>query len=56
MSEDDIVAVVDECADALMGECDDGTGDRIVREANRLGLTAEELLHRISVEVLARIA
>lgn len=48
MSTQDILQVVDEFADAL-------DPDRILAEAERLGLTVAELLRRIVTEVEARI-
>jgi hypothetical protein len=49
MTEEDIVEVVDEIAD-------DVDPPRIEREADRLGLTPDELLNRVVTEVMTRLA
>jgi hypothetical protein len=48
-TEDDIAEVVDEIAD-------DVNPPRLAGEAERLGITAEELLAKVTVEVLSRLA
>ena len=49
MSDDQIIEVVDEIAD-------DVDPVRVEREAQRLGITVEELMHRVTVEILSRNA
>lgn len=49
MSEDDVSEVVDELADEL-------DPARVEREAERLGVTVDELLQRVVTEVKARLA
>lgn len=49
MDEDDIVEVVDEIADEV-------NPDRIDREARRLGISTDELLDRVVVEIKARLS
>lgn len=44
----DIIEVVDEFADAI-------NPDRVLDEAERLGLTVEELMERVKVEVMTRV-
>jgi hypothetical protein len=48
-TEDDITEVVDEIADDI-------DPPRLEREAERLGITADTLLARVTVEVLTRLA
>lgn len=48
-NEEDIIEVVDEIADDI-------DPPRIEREANRLGITVEELLERVKKEILTRLS